>query len=141
MNTFCFLQTLLARAVAGEAGVPFFYTSGSSFDEMFVGVGPRRVRELFEEAAKSAPAIIFIDEIDAVGGKRNQIGLTRQRESLNTLLTEMDGFAQKEGIVVLAATNLPDSLDSALTRPGRFDRQIAVPPPTMRGRAQVTIIS
>ena len=131
-------KTLLARAVAGEAGVPFFYKSGSEFDEMFVGVGSRRVRSLFAAAAKKAPCIVFIDEIDAVGGKRTTWESSGgSRKTLNQLLTDMDGFEENSGVVVMAATNLPDFLDPALTRPGRFDRQVAVPLPDVRGREQI----
>jgi ATP-dependent metalloprotease len=131
-------KTLLARAVAGEAGVPFYYTSGSSFDEMFVGVGPKRVRELFETAkAEHTACIIFIDEIDAMGAARTSSSLLRSRETLNALLTEMDGFDQTSGIIVMAATNLPQSLDPALLRPGRFDRQLAVPAPDIKGRVAI----
>jgi len=134
-------KTLLARAVAGEAGVPFFYVSGASFDEMFVGVGPRRVRDLFEEAKKKAPCIIFIDEIDAIGVSRkynmNGGGSYAKESTLNQLLTEMDGFKQNEGIIVIGATNLPDSLDNALTRPGRFDKVVVVPSPDVNGRKQI----
>jgi ATP-dependent metalloprotease len=131
-------KTLLARAVAGEAGVPFFFTSGSSFDEMFVGVGPKRVRELFDSAkAVKGPCIIFIDEIDAVGSARVSTSMMRSRESLNALLTEMDGFDQNTGIIVMAATNLPQSLDAALLRPGRFDRMLTVPAPDIKGRTAI----
>eukprot|EP00887_Chlorella_sp_A99_P000884 scaffold5.g884.t1 len=131
-------KTLLARAVAGEAGVPFFYKAGSEFDEMFVGVGSRRVRNLFAAAKKKAPCIIFIDEIDAVGGKRsNWESSGGSRKTLNQLLTDMDGFEENSGVVVMAATNLPELLDSALTRPGRFDRQVAVPLPDVRGRQEI----
>eukprot|EP00020_Sapocribrum_chincoteaguense_P002110 CAMPEP_0170748270 /NCGR_PEP_ID=MMETSP0437-20130122/9763_1 /TAXON_ID=0 /ORGANISM="Sexangularia sp." /LENGTH=668 /DNA_ID=CAMNT_0011087097 /DNA_START=46 /DNA_END=2048 /DNA_ORIENTATION=- len=129
-------KTLLARAIAGEAGVPFFFASGSSFDEMFVGVGAKRVRDLFEDAKKHAPCIVFIDEIDAVGGSReNQV--MHHRESLNQLLTEMDGFEANAGVVVIGATNLPDALDSALVRPGRFDKSVHVPPPDVKGRGDI----
>lgn len=133
-------KTLLARAVAGEAGVPFLYVSGSAFDEMFVGVGPRRVRDLFEDAKKMSPCIIFIDEIDAVGVSRkyNMSGGSYAKEStLNQLLTEMDGFKQNDGIIVIGATNLPDALDPALTRPGRFDKMVVVPSPDINGRKQI----
>lgn len=131
-------KTLLAKAVAGEAGVPFFYKSGSEFDEMFVGVGSRRVRSLFAAAKKKAPCIVFIDEIDAVGGKRTTWESSGgSRKTLNQLLTDMDGFEENSGIVVMAATNLPDFLDPALTRPGRFDRQVVVPLPDVRGREQI----
>ncbi|KIP08133.1 hypothetical protein PHLGIDRAFT_69783 [Phlebiopsis gigantea 11061_1 CR5-6] len=130
-------KTLLARAVAGEAGVPFLFASGSEFDEMFVGVGAKRMRELFAAARKKQPAIIFIDELDAVGGRRTSRDSQYMRQTLNQLLTEMDGFLQNEGIIVIGATNFPDSLDPALVRPGRFDRHIAVPLPDVRGRTQI----
>ena len=131
-------KTLLARAVAGEADVPFFYKSGSEFDEMFVGVGSRRVRSLFAAAKKKAPCIVFIDEIDAVGGTRSNYEASGgSRKTLNQLLTEMDGFEENSGVVVIAATNLPDMLDSALTRPGRFDRHVAVALPDVQGRKSV----
>ncbi|KAF7304881.1 ATP-dependent peptidase [Mycena kentingensis (nom. inval.)] len=130
-------KTLLARAVAGEAGVPFFFASGSDFEEMFVGVGAKRVRELFAAARKKERAIIFIDELDAVGGKRSSRDQQYMKQTLNQLLVEMDGFQQTEGIIVIAATNFPQSLDQALVRPGRFDRIIAVPLPDIRGRAQI----
>ncbi|KAL6541523.1 ATP-dependent zinc metalloprotease FTSH 11, chloroplastic/mitochondrial [Orobanche gracilis] len=129
-------KTLLAKAIAGEAGVPFFYRAGSEFEEMFVGVGARRVRSLFQAAKKKAPCIIFIDEIDAIGSTRKQWeGHTKK--TLHQLLVEMDGFEQNEGIIVMAATNLPDILDPALTRPGRFDRHIIVQNPDVRGRQEI----
>jgi ATP-dependent metalloprotease len=150
---------MLARAVAGEAGVPFLFASGSDFEEMFVGVGAKRVRELFAAARKKQPAIIFIDELDAVGGKRSNRDQQYMKQTLNQLLVEMDGFLQTEGVIVIAATNFPESLDpyvvpcqqssfgiqlifayllcSALTRPGRFDKVIAVPLPDVRGRVQI----
>ena len=132
-------KTLLARAVAGEAGVPFFFLSGSEFVEMFVGVGAKRVRELFQQAAKSAPCIIFIDEIDAIGKSRdNQMGSNDEREqTLNQLLAEMDGFDSTKGVVVLAATNRPEVLDKALLRPGRFDRRVVVEKPDLPGRQAI----
>jgi len=131
-------KTLLAKAVAGEAGVPFFFKAGSEFDEMFVGVGSRRVRSLFAAAKKKAPCIVFIDEVDAVGGKRTSWEASGgSRKTLNQLLTEMDGFEENSGVVVMAATNLPETLDSALTRPGRFDRQVAVPLPDVKGREDI----
>ncbi|KAI9509379.1 ATP-dependent metallopeptidase Hfl [Russula earlei] len=132
-------KTMLARAVAGEAGVPFLFASGSEFDEMFVGVGAKRVRDLFATARKKQPAIIFIDELDAVGGKRSARDQQYMKQTLNQLLVEMDGFVQDEGVIVIAATNFPESLDEALVRPGRFDRHIAVPLPDIRGRAQILL--
>ena len=133
-------KTLLAKAVAGEAGVPFFIISGSDFVEMFVGVGASRVRDLFEEAKKKAPCIVFIDEFDAVGSQRGAGlggGHDEREQTLNQLLVEMDGFAANEGVIVLAATNRPDVLDKALLRPGRFDRQIVVGLPDVRAREQI----
>lgn len=130
-------KTLLAKAVAGEAGVPFFSISGSDFVEMFVGVGASRVRDLFEQAKKNAPCIVFIDEIDAVGRQRGAGvggGHDEREQTLNQLLVEMDGFAANEGIIIIAATNRPDILDPALLRPGRFDRQIVVDKPDIKGR-------
>lgn len=130
-------KTLLARAVAGEAGVPFFFMSGAEFDEIYVGVGAKRIRELFANARAKAPAIIFIDELDAVGGKRNERDPSYAKQSLNQLLTELDGFSQDTGVIILAATNFPQLLDKALTRPGRFDRNIIVPLPDVRGRMEI----
>ena len=130
-------KTLLARAVAGEAGVPFFFMSGAEFDEIYVGVGAKRVRELFAAARSKAPAIIFIDELDAVGGKRNERDPAYAKQSLNQLLTELDGFSQETGVIILAATNFPKLLDKALTRPGRFDRNVVVPLPDVRGRMEI----
>lgn len=133
-------KTLLARAVAGEAKVPFFTISGSDFVEMFVGVGASRVRDMFEQAKKQAPCIIFIDEIDAVGRHRGAGlggGHDEREQTLNQLLVEMDGFEGNEGVIVIAATNRPDVLDPALLRPGRFDRQVVVPLPDIRGREQI----
>ena len=133
-------KTLLARAVAGEAGVPFFSISGSDFVEMFVGVGASRVRDLFEQAKKNAPCIVFIDEIDAVGRQRGAGvggGHDEREQTLNQVLVEMDGFAANEGIIIIAATNRPDILDPALLRPGRFDRQIVVDKPDVRGRLAI----
>ena len=133
-------KTLLAKAVAGEAGVPFFSISGSEFVEMFVGVGASRVRDLFEQAKKNAPCIVFIDEIDAVGRQRGAGlggGNDEREQTLNQLLTEMDGFEGNTGIIIIAATNRPDVLDSALMRPGRFDRQVTVDRPDYAGRLQI----
>lgn len=130
-------KTMLARAVAGEAGVPFLFASGSSFDEMFVGVGAKRVRELFAAARKKAPAIIFIDELDAIGSKRSAKDQHYMKQTLNQLLVELDGFEQSEGVIIIAATNFPQSLDAALTRPGRFDRNVVVPLPDVRGRIEI----
>jgi cell division protease FtsH len=133
-------KTLLARAIAGEAGVPFFSISGSDFVEMFVGVGASRVRDLFEQAKKSAPCIIFIDEIDAVGRHRGAGlggGHDEREQTLNQLLVEMDGFEGNEGVIIIAATNRPDVLDPALLRPGRFDRQVVVPQPDVKGRLEI----
>lgn len=133
-------KTLLAKAIAGEANVPFFFISGSDFVEMFVGVGAARVRDLFQEAKKTAPCIVFIDEIDAVGRRRGSGvggGNDEREQTLNQLLVEMDGFEPSEGIIVIAATNRPDVLDKALLRPGRFDRQVVVPLPDVRGREQI----
>ncbi|CAG8520441.1 6691_t:CDS:10 [Ambispora gerdemannii] len=130
-------KTLLARAVAGEAGVPFFFMSGSEFDEMYVGVGARRVRELFAAARRKAPSIVFIDELDAIGSKRNPKDQTYMKQTLNQLLVDLDGFSQTEGVIFIAATNFPELLDKALVRPGRFDRHVAVPLPDVRGRMQI----
>ena len=130
-------KTLLARAVAGEAGVPFFYASGAEFDEMFVGVGARRIRDLFKAANAQRPAIIFLDEIDAVGRKRSGKVQQHLNMTLNQLLVELDGFKENKGVIVIAATNFADSLDPALVRPGRFDRQIAVPLPDIRDRTKI----
>ena len=133
-------KTLLARAIAGEAGVPFFSISGSDFVEMFVGVGASRVRDMFDQAKKSAPCIVFIDEIDAVGRHRGAglgNGNDEREQTLNQLLVEMDGFEANEGIIIIAATNRPDVLDPALLRPGRFDRQVIVPRPDIDGREQI----
>ncbi|MEZ5751457.1 MAG: ATP-dependent zinc metalloprotease FtsH [Paracoccaceae bacterium] len=133
-------KTLLARAIAGEAGVPFFTISGSDFVEMFVGVGASRVRDMFEQAKKNAPCIVFIDEIDAVGRSRGVGyggGNDEREQTLNQLLVEMDGFEANEGIIIIAATNRPDVLDPALLRPGRFDRQVTVPNPDIKGRERI----
>lgn len=136
-------KTLLARAIAGEAGVPFFTISGSDFVEMFVGVGASRVRDMFEQAKKNAPCIVFIDEIDAVGRHRGH-GLgnsnDEREQTLNQLLVEMDGFEANEGIIIIAATNRPDVLDPALLRPGRFDRQVVVPVPDVDGREKILMV-
>jgi cell division protease FtsH len=133
-------KTLLARAIAGEAGVPFFTISGSDFVEMFVGVGASRVRDMFEQAKKNAPCIVFIDEIDAVGRARG-VGIgggnDEREQTLNQLLVEMDGFEANEGVIIIAATNRKDVLDPALLRPGRFDRQIHVPNPDIKGREKI----
>ncbi len=136
-------KTLLAKAIAGEAKVPFFSISGSDFVEMFVGVGAARVRDMFEQAKKNAPCIIFIDEIDAVGRQRGAGmggGNDEREQTLNALLVEMDGFEGASGVIVVAATNRPDVLDSALLRPGRFDRQVVVPLPDIRGREQILTV-
>jgi len=133
-------KTLLARATAGEAGVPFFSMSGSEFVEMFVGVGAARVRDLFEQAKKNAPCIVFIDEIDTIGKQRGGVMAFRheeQEQTLNQLLTEMDGFDPSQGVIIMAATNRPDVLDPALLRPGRFDRQVVVDKPDMKGREDI----
>jgi len=133
-------KTLLARAIAGEAGVPFFSISGSDFVEMFVGVGASRVRDLFDQAKKNAPCIIFIDEIDAVGRHRGAGlggGHDEREQTLNQLLVEMDGFEANQGVIIIAATNRPDVLDPALLRPGRFDRQVIVPQPDVKGRLEI----
>jgi len=133
-------KTLLARAIAGEAGVPFFSISGSDFVEMFVGVGASRVRDLFEQGKKNAPCIVFIDEIDAVGRHRGAGlggGHDEREQTLNQLLVEMDGFESNEGVILIAATNRPDVLDPALLRPGRFDRRIVVNRPDVKGRTQI----
>ncbi|MED5573648.1 MAG: ATP-dependent metallopeptidase FtsH/Yme1/Tma family protein, partial [Pseudomonadota bacterium] len=130
-------KTLLARAIAGEANVPFFTISGSEFVEMFVGVGASRVRDMFEQAKKNAPCLLFIDEMDAVGRHRGAGlggGNDEREQTLNQLLVEMDGFETNEGVILIAATNRPDVLDPALLRPGRFDRQVVVPNPDIRGR-------
>jgi cell division protease FtsH len=136
-------KTLLAKAIAGEAKVPFFSISGSDFVEMFVGVGAARVRDMFEQAKKHAPCIVFIDEIDAVGRQRGAGmggGNDEREQTLNALLVEMDGFEGASGVIVIAATNRPDVLDSALLRPGRFDRQVVVPLPDIRGREQILMV-
>ena len=133
-------KTLLARAIAGEANVPFFTISGSDFVEMFVGVGASRVRDMFEQAKRNAPCIVFIDEIDAVGRHRGTGlggGDDEREQTLNQLLVEMDGFEANEGVILIAATNRPDVLDPALLRPGRFDRQVVVPTPDILGRKNI----
>ncbi|KAJ6089789.1 hypothetical protein N7467_005005 [Penicillium canescens] len=130
-------KTLLARAVAGEAGVPFFYMSGSEFDEVYVGVGAKRVRDLFAQARGKSPAIIFIDELDAIGAKRNERDAAYVKQTLNQLLTELDGFSQSSGVIIIGATNYPQLLDKALTRPGRFDRKVVVDLPDVRGRMDI----
>jgi cell division protease FtsH len=133
-------KTLLAKAIAGEAGVPFFSISGSDFVEMFVGVGASRVRDLFEQGKKHAPCIVFIDEIDAVGRHRGAGlggGHDEREQTLNQLLVEMDGFESNEGVILIAATNRPDVLDPALLRPGRFDRRVVVSAPDVRGREEI----
>merc|ERR1711871_753042 len=130
-------KTLLAKAVAGEAGVPFFYASGSEFEEVFVGVGAKRVRELFAQAKKNAPCIVFVDEIDTVGSARSPKDQQAMKMTLNQLLVELDGFNPSEGIIVLAATNFPQLLDKALVRPGRFDRNVTAPLPDVAGREQI----
>jgi cell division protease FtsH len=136
-------KTLLAKAIAGEAKVPFFSISGSDFVEMFVGVGAARVRDMFENAKKHAPCIIFIDELDAVGRQRGAGlggGNDEREQTLNQMLVEMDGFEASVGVIVIAATNRPDVLDPALMRPGRFDRQVVVPLPDIRGREQILVV-
>ncbi|CAN3373958.1 hypothetical protein DIURU_000525 [Diutina rugosa] len=130
-------KTLLARATAGEAGVPFFFMSGSEFDELYVGVGAKRIRELFGAAREKSPAIIFIDELDAIGGKRNPKDQAYAKQTLNQLLVELDGFSQSQGIIIIGATNFPESLDKALTRPGRFDKEVIVDLPDVRGRVDI----
>ncbi|XP_061111165.1 ATP-dependent zinc metalloprotease YME1L1b isoform X1 [Conger conger] len=131
-------KTLLARAVAGEADVPFFYASGSEFDEMFVGVGASRIRNLFKEAKANAPCVVFLDELDSVGGKRIESPMhPYSRQTINQLLAEMDGFKPNEGVIVIGATNFPEALDNALIRPGRFDMQVAVPRPDVKGRTEI----
>ncbi|XP_028329350.1 ATP-dependent zinc metalloprotease YME1L1b isoform X2 [Gouania willdenowi] len=131
-------KTLLARAVAGEADVPFYYASGSEFDEMFVGVGASRIRNLFREAKSNAPCVIFIDELDSVGGKRIESPMhPYSRQTINQLLAEMDGFKPNEGVIIIGATNFPEALDNALIRPGRFDMQVTVPKPDVKGRTEI----
>ena len=131
-------KTLLARAIAGQAGVPFFHASGSEFDEVLVGQGARRVRDLFKTAKQRAPCVIFIDEMDSVGGKRTSSVLhPYANQTINQLLAEMDGFVSNEGVIVVGATNRKDQLDKALLRPGRFDTQVTVQPPDMRGRKEI----
>jgi ATP-dependent metalloprotease len=130
-------KTLLAKAIAGEADVPFFFSSGSQFEEVYVGLGAKRVRELFEAAKKKAPCIIFIDEIDAVGGNRKLKDQSALKMTLNELLVQMDGFEDNNGVIVIGATNFVESLDAALLRPGRFDKHITVPLPDVGGRKEI----
>jgi ATP-dependent metalloprotease len=130
-------KTLLAKAIAGEADVPFFYSSGSQFEEVYVGLGAKRIRELFEAAKKKAPAIIFIDEIDAVGGTRRLKDQSALKMTLNELLVQLDGFDENNGIIVIGATNFMESLDPALLRPGRFDKHVSVPLPDVGGRKEI----
>ena len=134
-------KTLLARAIAGEANVPFFTISGSDFVEMFVGVGASRVRDMFEQGKKNAPCIIFIDEIGlpsaVIAAQASAVGNDEREQTLNQLLVEMDGFESNEGVILIAATNRPDVLDTALLRPGRFDRQVVVPNPDVNGRERI----
>merc|ERR1712002_646689 len=131
-------KTLLARAVAGEAGVPFFYASGSEFDEVLVGQGARRVRDLFKAAKERAPCVIFLDEIDSVGGKRSSSDLhPYANQTINQLLNEMDGFVSNEGVIVLGATNRESDLDKAILRPGRFDTKVEVGIPDIKGRTEI----
>ena len=132
-------KTMLAKAVAGEANVPFFSISGSEFVEMFVGMGAAKVRDLFKQAKEKAPCIVFIDEIDAIGQRRDAraMGNDEREQTLNQLLTEMDGFEGNNGVMILAATNRPESLDPALTRPGRFDRRVPVELPDLKGREAI----
>ncbi|CAB1341200.1 unnamed protein product [Coregonus sp. 'balchen'] len=135
-------KTLLARAVAGEADVPFFYASGSEFDEMFVGVGASRIRNLFKDAKANAPCVVFIDELDSVGGKRIESPMhPYSRQTINQLLAEMDGFKPNEGVIVIGATNFAEALDNALVRPGRFDMQVTVPRPDVKGHVNAKIIA
>merc|ERR1712232_696301 len=130
-------KTLLAKAIAGEAGVPFFFSSGSQFEEVYVGLGAKRIRELFEAAKKKSPCIIFIDEIDAVGGTRKLKDQSALKMTLNELLVQMDGFEENSGIIVIGATNFAQSLDKALLRPGRFDKHVNVPLPDVGGRKEI----
>ena len=127
----------MARALAGESGCSFFYKSGSEFDEVFVGVGSKRIRELFTQARKSSPSIIFIDEIDALTATRNPMFSSVSRNTINQLLTEMDGFKQSDNVIVIGATNMPGSIDKAVTRPGRFDKIINVSLPDIKGREEI----
>src|SRR5204862_2827209 len=135
-------KTLIARAVAGEAEVPFFSVTGSSFVELFVGVGAARVRDLFNDARKRAPSIVFIDEIDAIGQRRGGaiVSNDEREQTLNQMLAEMDGFDPSTGVVVMAATNRPEILDPALLRPGRFDRQVEIPLPNLKERVAILAV-
>lgn len=130
-------KTLLAKAIAGESGVPFFSTAGTEFSEMYVGVGASRVRDMFQKTRDAAPCILFIDEFDGIGQKRSSDGGDESVHTINQLLTEMDGFEDNSGVVVIAATNRPSALDSALTRPGRFDRVVHLPFPNVKGRMEI----
>jgi ATP-dependent metalloprotease len=130
-------KTLMARALAGEANCSFFYKSGAEFEEIYVGVGAKRVRELFDKARKSAPSIIFIDEIDALAGQRNPMQNSTVRGTINQILGEMDGFRQTDNIIVIGATNLEKSIDKAILRPGRFDKVINIPYPDFEGRRKI----
>lgn len=127
----------MAKAIAGEAGVPFFFSSGSQFEEVYVGLGAKRIRELFEAAKQKSPAIIFIDEIDAVGGTRKLKDQSALKMTLNELLVQMDGFDENNGVIVIGATNFAESLDTALLRPGRFDKHVSVPLPDVGGRKEI----
>lgn len=127
-------KTLLVRALAGEANCSFFYKAGAEFDEIFVGIGASRVRELFKKAREKAPSIIFIDEIDSIAGTRKAMDNSHSRDSINQILSEMDGFRQSDNVIVIGATNFPQIIDPAIKRPGRFDKIIHVPLPDMRGR-------
>lgn len=130
-------KTLLARALAGEAGCSFFYKTGSEFDEMFVGVGASRVRELFKKAREKAPSIIFIDELDSVAGTRRSADPGHSRDTVNQILAELDGFKQSDNVIIIGATNFEEAIDPAIKRPGRFDKIIHVPLPDIRGREKI----